>query len=259
MARPLASSTTLTPGAAVWPAAMIVWGPGFTSAVHRHHCIQLIMAISGTFWIRGGPEDEWMKCGGALIRPDTDHAVDARDTSVLLAFVDVESELGSALGKRVASDIVSIAPDALARWRAMLGGTPSHARIERWVKTELLHRRHAVRIHPGVNRVVKYLRERVGVSDDFSLVTLAGISGLSESRFMHAFTQSVGVPLRPYIRWLRVQRAACELMNGCSVTEAAHSAGFSDASHLVRTFRRMMGTTPTELAFGNRTAKGVPL
>src|SRR5262249_14532606 len=98
---------------------------------------------------------------------------------------------------------------------------------------------------------------RLGVSDDFSLKTLARISGLSQSRFMHVFTESVRVPLRRYILWLRLQRASCELMDGVSVTTAAHSAGFSDAAHLTRTFRRMLGTTPSDLALRKRISRGV--
>jgi AraC-like DNA-binding protein len=107
--------------------------------------------------------------------------------------------------------------------------------------------------------VLKYLREKPGISDDLSLKTLAGISGLSPSHFMHIFTESVGVPLRPYILWLRLQRAACDLVDGYSVTSAAHSAGFSDGAHLTRTFRRMLGMTPTDLALGKRMSRGVSL
>ena len=105
--------------------------------------------------------------------------------------------------------------------------------------------------------MLKYLREGLGIADDFSLKALSGVSGLSQSRFMHAFTESVGVPPRPYILWLRLQRAACDLMSGVSVTEAAHSAGFSDAAHLTRTFRRMLGLTPTELALARRMSRGI--
>jgi AraC-like DNA-binding protein len=82
---------------------------------------------------------------------------------------------------------------------------------------------------------------------------------LSPSRFMHVFTESVGVPVRPYILWLRLQRAACDLMTGTSVTSAAHNAGFSDAAHLTRTFRRMLGTTPTDLALRKRLSQGLAL
>jgi AraC-like DNA-binding protein len=76
---------------------------------------------------------------------------------------------------------------------------------------------------------------------------------------MHVFTESTGVPLRPYILWLRLQRACCDLMGGGTVTAAAHNAGFSDAAHLTRTFRRMLGMTPTDLALRKRMSRGVTL
>ena len=106
----------------------------------------------------------------------------------------------------------------------------------------------APKIHPGVNACCSSLREGLGPADTLSLQNLARIAGLSRSRFMHVFTESVGVPLRSYILWLRLQRACGECVGGASITEAAHSAGFADAAHMTRTFRRMLGTTPSELA-----------
>jgi len=248
-----------TPGALVWPAAMVVWGPGFTTAGYRHHCVQLVMAMHGTLLIRGKSDDPWMRCGAALVRPDAAHEVDARDTTVLIGFVDSESELGAALSERIEGGISCISETEVARWRLALGRIPTEARVERWVRTQLLHRRRPVKIHPGVSLVLKHLRQKLGISDDFSLKTMAGISGLSQSRFMHVFTESTGVPLRPYILWLRLQRACCDLMAGATVTAAAHNAGFSDAAHLTRTFRRMLGMTPTDLALRKRMGRGVTL
>src|SRR5262249_56048786 len=92
-----------------------------------------------------------------------------------------------------------------------------------------------------------------------SVKAVAGMGCLSPSRFMHAFTESVGVPVRPYILWLRLQRAACDLKDGASVTSAAHRAGFSDAAHLTRTFRRMLGATPSDLALLKRVTLGFSL
>ena len=245
------------PGALVWPAAMIVWGPGYTSTGHSHHAVQLVMALRGSLLVRSGVKDKWTKCGAVLVRADAIHEVDARDATVLLAFIEPESELGTALCDRIKGDLSPVPAAKLARWRAALAPELTGSRVERWVRTELLHRRLPVKIHPRVRRVLKHIRERLGVSHDFSLKTLASVSGLSQSRFMHVFTESVGVPLRPYILWLRVQRAACELMTGTTITRAAHTAGFSDAAHMTRTFRRMLGATPSELSLRNRTSRGV--
>jgi len=147
----------------------------------------------------------------------------------------------------------------VARWRVSVGGEggPSEGFVARWARNELLHRRRAPKVYPGVKLVLQYLREKIGVSGDLSLRKLASIAGLSQSRFMHAFTESVGTPLRHYILWLRLQLASRELAAGTSITETAHRAGFSDGAHLTRTFRRMMGTTPSEIAQRTRTSRGI--
>jgi AraC-like DNA-binding protein len=250
---------SLTPGALAWPAAMVVWGPGFTSSLHRHHCVHLLMAVHGTLRIRGGARQRWLHCGAALVRPDAAHEVDAREATVLIAFVEPESPLGAALSARIERAIVPVPARELAHWRRVIGegSALSKPRIERWVREDLLRGRRQPKIHPRVNRVLRYLRERLGAGEDFALTTLAGVAGLSESRLMHAFTESLGIALRPYILWLRVQHACRELSNGASVTEAAVRAGFSDAAHLSRTFRRMLGTTPREIAGRRKVAQGV--
>src|SRR5262249_58322687 len=140
-------------------------------------------------------KNAWMTCGAVLMRPDVMHEIDARDSTVLIAFVDPESELGAALGERIDGDISRISDSQVARWRVVLG-RPTAARVQRWVRTTLLHRRRPVKIHPRVNRVLKYLRGRLGISTDFSLKTLAGIFGLSPTPFVPIFTDTVCVALR---------------------------------------------------------------
>jgi AraC-like DNA-binding protein len=241
---------------AAWPAALIVWGPGFTSMAHRHHCVQLLMTLRGSLLVRSGPQEAWSKCGAALVRPDVLHEVDARGSTVLIGFIDAESDMGAALSERIEGDIACVPAHQVARWRAALGPSPNEARAERWLTKFLPHRKRAMAIHPGVRRVLSHLRKQQAVLDDLSLKKLAGIAGLSPSRFMHVFTESVGVPVRPYILWLRLQRAACDLMHGASVTSAAHRAGFSDGAHLTRTFRRMLGATPSDLALRKKLSRG---
>lgn len=181
-------------GSLVWPAAVIVWGPGFVSAAHRHQRVQLVLAMEGKLLVRKRPQDEWAKCSGVLVRPGAVHEIDARDGTILIALVDAESELGAALSERLDGDVSCLGARQVASWRAVLGPVPSESRVESWVKQLLPRSRRVSKIHPRVNRV------------------------LSASRFMHVFTESVGVPLRPYILWLRLQHAACEMSDEASVT-----------------------------------------
>ena len=236
----------LGPSGVVWPAAILMWGPGYNATAHHHHCVQLLMALHGSLLVRGEHDTAWSKCGAALVRPDALHRADGRGTTVLIGFMDAESEVGAALSDRIDGDIACLPSHQVSRWRAVLGWPFSETSVERWITHHLLHRRRPVNIDARVMRVVDHLRQHVAVSADLSLTSLAAVAGLSSSRFIHLFTESIGVPPRPYILWLRLQCASSELMHGATVSQAAHRAGFSDAAHLNRTFRRMLGSTPTE-------------
>ncbi|HEX4462935.1 MAG TPA: helix-turn-helix domain-containing protein, partial [Polyangia bacterium] len=113
---------------------------------------------------------------------------------------------------------------------ALLGGEPSAARP----------------IHPRVRRILRRLREQSAI-DDVSLAALSDSAGLSPGRLMHVFTESVGIPLRPYVLWLKLQRAAAAIAGRLPLARAASAAGFADAAHMSRTFRRMLGLSPSAL------------
>jgi AraC-like DNA-binding protein len=245
----LPASKHLDASAFASPAALFLWGAGSWSDLHRHHCVQVVMALGGTLRFRQRQRQRWTTCGAVLVRPDAWHEVNARGTDVLIAFVDAESELGAALAERTASEVAPIPPATVAEWRAQLGDPASltAARVEPWVSRTLLCDRRPPPIDYRVKRVLRALPSRLAEADAVSLDALAASVGLSPSRFMHLFTRSVGVPLRPYVLWLRLQCGAHELALGKSVADAAHAAGFSDAAHFTRTFRRMLGATPRQI------------
>ena len=86
-----------------------------------------------------------------------------------------------------------------------------------------------------------HLQEPVRAKDAASYI------GLSESHFLHWFTDSHGMPFRPYLRWLRLQRVLRILSGGATLTAAAHEAGFADSAHLSRTFMATFGVSPSHL------------
>lgn len=232
-----------------WPAALFLWGPGSSTDLHRHHCAQLVMSLDGTLRFRRRQGQRWTTCSAVLVRSDAWHQVNARGTRVLIAFVDPQSELSAALAERTTSDVAPIPPAMVAEWRTQLGepGTLTAARVEPWVTNTLLCHRRLPSIDHRVKRVLRDLPNRLAEAQAVSLEAVAASVGLSPSRFLHLFTTSVGVPLRPYVLWLRLQCGARELARRRSVTDAAHAAGFSDAAHFSRIFRRMIGATPRQI------------
>ena len=116
----LPASTSVGASAFAWPAALFLWGPGSWADLHRHHCVQLVMTLSGTLRFRERERQRWTTCGAMLVRPDARHEVDARGTNVMIAFVDAESELGAALSARAESDVAVIPAGTVAEWRAQL-------------------------------------------------------------------------------------------------------------------------------------------
>jgi transcriptional regulator GlxA family with amidase domain len=117
-------------------------------------------------------------------------------------------------------------------------------RAARVLQARSVPRRH---VHPRVRRLLRRLAAEDASAQEMSLDALAAAVGLSPGRLMHVFTASVGIPLRPYLAWLRLQRAAGAIVAGASVTDAAAAAGFADAAHMSRTFRRMFGVPPSNL------------
>jgi AraC-like DNA-binding protein len=78
-----------------------------------------------------------------------------------------------------------------------------------------------------------------------SLMQIAQVAGLSRSNFSRQFRERTGSTYHRFLVEVRVERAKQALLSGADVTAAAHEAGFSDASHLIRTFRSKTGMTPS--------------
>jgi AraC-like DNA-binding protein len=235
----------------LWPPLLATRGPGARSELHAHHAMHVVLAGAGRLRVRAGARGPWLEGAGVVTAPDVPHAIDAAGCEVTLVFLDPESEVGAALAARLDgslrvldegardalvrdADPMSIMRDGGAAWTGrVLGALGGPAPPPRTV-------------HPRVRKLLRHLRT-ADAEDETSLDRLAAAVGLSPGRLMHAFTESIGVPLRPYLAWLRVQRAAAAIVGGAPLGEAAHAAGFADAAHMSRTFKRMFGITPSGL------------
>jgi AraC family transcriptional regulator len=93
--------------------------------------------------------------------------------------------------------------------------------------------------------VAAYIEEHL--SEQVTLLTLAGIARLSTHHFCRAFKQSFGVPPHNYHLARRIQQAKLQLSDrATSITEVGMILGFSCASSFSDTFRKITGQTPSQ-------------
>ena len=240
----------MTLGAPSWPPLLASCGPGTGSSTHAHHAMHFVVAAAGELEVRGGG-GATIAVPGVVTAPDVSHAIDAHDREILLVFIDPESDAGAALSAALDGPIRAL--DAATRSALYTRDAVAlmQGEGEAWIRTAIARLGVAVAaprppLHPRVRRVLRHLRQ-LSPGDDTSLEALAEVAQLSPGRLMHTFTESVGIPLRPYLAWLRLQRAAGEIARGTPLSSAAAVSGFSDAAHMSRTFRRMLGIAPSML------------
>jgi AraC-like DNA-binding protein len=93
-----------------------------------------------------------------------------------------------------------------------------------------------------VARARELLEDRL--AEAVNLGELADAAGLSRFHLIRLFRRQFGVTPFAYQRNRRIERARATLRAGGSIADAVASGGFADQSHLGRTFRAVMGSTP---------------
>ena len=96
-----------------------------------------------------------------------------------------------------------------------------------------------------LNRVFEFIEEHL--AEGIGLSDLAETAGLSVYHFARQFRQSTGVAPHQYVLQRKIERAKETLRDPRkTILEASARVGFDDQSHFTKTFRRLVGVTPTE-------------
>lgn len=225
-------------------------GPIAATSAHAHHAFQIILASDPAVQLVSGAES--VTTDVAVVPADAPHAFTSPAPRAVILYVAPESRAGRHLAARLGGDTpVTSWIDAAVSLRGIV-----RDRVEQWDEARSIHALVLDRLvpsdqrarpwPPAVQRMVALLPTRLDT--ELRLGKLAQELGLSESRLAHLTSEYLGIPFRPYVLWLRLQRAATEIARGRTLTESAHHAGFSDGAHLSRVFRRMFGIAPSELA-----------
>ncbi|NKB46188.1 MAG: helix-turn-helix domain-containing protein [Legionellales bacterium] len=100
-----------------------------------------------------------------------------------------------------------------------------------------------------INKVIDFIGKHL--DDEFTLDQLSAVACFSKYHFHRLFTAYTGLSLRQYIRWLRLKRAAHQLIvdKDRTVIEIALNAGFESHESFTRAFKQICGISPSHFRF----------
>ena len=220
--------------------------------MHRHATLQITFALDHLFEVRTA-HLPWARTPGAAIASNCPHQFRRFQGAGVSLHVVPEARYTGDLddGFLRGADLRRLTPAILTPYvtffRDALTGPLECSEV--FLKCERL-----IEDLTGRNGYKGVVDERLLVALDrieselprqISLKSLAHHVCLSEDRFLHLFTEQLGLPLRPYVLYQRILRATAEVLEGHSITQAAVGAGFSDTAHFSRTFLRMTGVHPS--------------
>ncbi len=93
-----------------------------------------------------------------------------------------------------------------------------------------------------ITDTMQYIKEHL--NEPICLSALAKQFHISENYLCTQFKQHTGLTLRTYLLDRKIQRAKTLLQQGANVTDACYQSGFNDYANFIRSFKKVVGTSP---------------
>ncbi len=228
----------------------LAYSGSFTDlSIHKHNALQITLGFES---LTVETKSELVTASGVILTPNTSHKISCKNGFILL--VEAESHLSKdIIGKYIDKTNMTTIPERLVDQAKVLVSSSVESDIAASILSlfipDFCIKRH---FESRVQNVLNWidLKEKAGSWDEIALNEALNIACLSKSRFLHLFSMETGIPWRPYLLWRRLLSAINFVFKGCSMTESALNAGFSDSAHLSRAFRSTFGMSPSQ-AYNN--------
>jgi len=229
------------------PGAVTIYGSSLDANSHSHHAIQVVWPQSHSLCRLNGSDIS----GVTIIASKVEHQLEMSAGWVLL--IEPKSDLGQELfTKLMGQPFKSFNTFFFEAYKQPMQTknftnflTPLFEGLE-LTKQYLVFNNSTVedkRIQKLLSELNQCLHGDCIKPKNWRAAEVASQLRLSESRFLHLFSEELGISWRPYLLWRRVICAVQAIINNSSATDAAYLAGFSDSAHLSRTFRKNFGMT----------------
>ena len=222
-------------------------------ASYVHHALKICIARDSNIMVDLGESTIWTTA--VLVRSGVRHALRNNEGMTCSLFIDPDCEAAAGLAKLAGTTGVISLSEPVERAarkcvRVMIAsGVDAQRAFEEF--STLLGRPKTGRIcDPRVSVALATLID--GHHNRWPLAGLAQTAGLSPQRFAAVFRESTGLPVRTYVRWLRIQTAVGAIARGSDLTSATKTAGYSSEKQFVNYFRHFFGVLPSAFAMSLR-------
>jgi len=227
-----------------------IYGSSLDAASHSHYSIQVIWPKNKSLCKLNGDDIS----GVTIIDSKVEHKLEMSEGWVLL--IEPKSDLGQELSAKLAGQPFQSFPSTATTTTTNTKRPTKAEDITAFLtplfdeltltKQLLVFNKSTVkdkRIQQLITELNQCLHGSCIKPSNWRASEVASQLALSESRFLHLFSEELGIAWRPYLLWRRMTCAIQAIINNASATDAAHLAGFSDSAHLSRTFRNNFGMT----------------
>lgn len=227
---------------------ILTYGSNLDANIHSHMAIQVVWPGEDSVCILNGQRLQEL----IIIGSQVSHCLELTHGWILL--VEPNSVLGESLTRKLDEKPHKSIPSLCSKFdinnssesaKAFESLTPMFEALD--INSNLIRTNANTVSDPRISQLLTELnlcfQGECIIPDNWRAKDASEKCNLSESRFLHLFTEQIGIAWRPYLLWRRMLCALQYLVNGQSATKAAYAAGFSDSAHLSRTFKSMFGMT----------------
>lgn len=229
------------------------WGTSYKTSPHRHETLQLVFDIDKKFRLKD-KSTEWTMFSSAIIRASHLHQLDSHNSIQLFVYLDKDSEYAQKLTKNYLynkdisdlsnSDIGKISTAFFKRLLVVNN-------CDELFKGFLTIIEHLIDFDKPINKDHR-ITEAISFINNHQIKQLkvkdvANHVCLSESRLRYLFKRQVGQPIQSFMVWMKVIKSLNLVLKGKKLNETAYDVGFWDSSHMNRSYKEILGVSPSTI------------
>jgi AraC-like DNA-binding protein len=234
-----------------WDQESAIYFSSCVTPFHSHNHIQLVFDTQNSFKVRT-KENNWETYKSLIIKENIVHQLDTNRSVQLIIYVDPASVTGRTIQSEwlVDKEIRSIDFNIfrfLNPFELQLGLLwPEGSNLKKLVNkilTGLCKKSNTDPLDARVTHIEQIISQ--SHPDELTIISLAKMVHLSESRLRSLFRAESGISLYRYMLWHKIRYATNHIMAGNSVNDAAMDAGFTDSSHFHKMMVKIFGISPS--------------